>query len=1139
LDRCKSLFSVSIQAIVWLATGQVQRHFYDISWTVRCQWYVCPSGGQSIRIDLHLLLCYNEDTAIAGIGSRAACGCHPMHFCHAQRSGRNRLWCTDHGVGLGRAGRVIGAWIACFIIPLPPRDVSVNGPWSHHGAHLKRQLWRFTLCTWGASATRGPERGFGMSSDQSEVISRQDVLDGLFGGHDRAASTLLFAIESRAGHLVAQSRQAMERFLTEEMAEERELAFLEALALGRDPPVRPTIQDLERYAPQWASLVPENPRVQAAVAHLLGQEHVFAYQAVPGIRVALALDEKAVQQAYQRLYGQPLETIFVSRATLAERMRWAWAALARWLESLPPFWTTFALTLTETVGAGILALPIALADVGPLPGVMILAVLGLVNILTIAYMAESVARSGTIRYGRAFLGRVVTDFLGPLASLILLAGLTTECVLTLWPFYIGFSTTLADATRIVPAPAWAALLFLICLYLLRRETLNATIASALVIGAVNIGLILVLALLAFTRVQPANLWYVNLPFLHGRPFEPSILQLIFGVILLAYFGHVSVSNCARVVLRRDPSARALIWGAVAAQVVVMVIYCIWVLAVNGAIAPHALADRSGTALGPLAEELGPIVHVLGSVFVILGMGIGSLHSSLPLYNLVRERLPTKRWTVVLLPRRRGRLVLHSGRRGMSRSDASLRLGLTYLGLEILKPGRDEGQPRFRLDATVEGTTHHLEIAVPGTWDATALFDRLPALRRHGPRLALEILDASETYARLRISSPLRLTYEGDWYAAGLGIADLFALSDLQRQIVTWMVRGGVTGQETVSLAEVAAFTGQPAPMARTMLNTLKEQGYVQELEVDGEIRYGPYLVARRGRQLPEEIGQALEGGDALVRGGPETGFLRWVRGALLGRPGRFILSMAPVAMVFFLAEWLLLIGEESFTEPLSFLGVIVISLLGGMFPVLLLIASRRKGEIVPGVVYRFLGHPLITAGIYLLFLANLFVHGLVIWENPAERAVALGVGLLMIGATIFMARQGAFASRAVVELQEDQRERGQTVFTVTSGGQPAMADVRLGYVHGEQRVQASTGQIPSFSLLRHIQFRLPATRARELKTWAHRITPDGNSEGLPALLTVHSSGEEEEFDLKLSGGQAVVPIDGAACRLTLDLAGMQ
>ena len=988
-------------------------------------------------------------------------------------------------------------------------------------------------------------------SDELALFTRDELLSGLPARH---ASALLFAIESRTAHLVARSRWVMERFLTQEAAEERDLAFLEALALGREPPLRPTIQDLERYAPQWASLVPENPRVQAAVAHLLGHKYDLVYRATPGVRAALGLDGEAVRQAYQRMYHQPLEGVFATRTTPASRLRWAWAALAGWLESLPPFWTAFALTLTETVGAGILALPIAMANVGPLAGVAILIVMGLVNVLTIACMAEAVARSGIIRYGNAFLGRVVTDYLGRAGALVLSLGLVIECVLTLWPFYIGLSTTLANATH-VPAPVWVVPLFLIGLYCLRCETLRATIASALVIGAINIGLILILSLLALISLRPANLGYVNVPFRGGRPFDPSILQLVFGVTLLAYFGHLSVSNCARIVLRRDPSARALIWGAIAAQAVVMVIYCIWVLAVNGTIAPQALAGQPGTALVPLAAEIGPVVHVLGSVLVVLGMGMGTIHSSIPLFNLVRERLPTQRWRAVILPRRRGRLLLRSNRRGMASANGDLRLGLTYLGLEANPgpgPSRRNRRPQFRLDVQVDGATHRLEMAVTGSWQATALGDQWPALRQHNVRLALEILDASPEHVRLRVSSPLHLAYEGEWYATSPSMADVFALPDRQRQIVTWMARQGMVGQETVGLAEVATQIGQPEAAARSMLNALVEQGFIQELKVEGEIRYQPRLAARRGRQLPEGIWQALsEQGEVAAKGGLESGLLQRAREALLGKHGRFLLSVAPVTAVFLLAEWLLLTGVESFSEPLSFLGVIVISLLGGAFPVLLLIASRRKGEVVPGVVYRFLSHPLLTVGIYLLFLASLFLHGLVIWENPVQRALALAAGGLMVGVSIALVRRGAFAPRAVVELRAGQREpqlfpagsarapapgaqpAGQATFAVTVSGQPATAEVRLGYPDGERQVRAAAGEIPAFSALRYATFQLPATDARELKVWAHKVTPEGNSEGLPALLQAHCGDEKVEFDLKLSSGQVVLPLHGGACRLTI------
>src|SRR5437016_5425037 len=106
------------------------------------------------------------------------------------------------------------------------------------------------------------------------------------------------------------------------------------------------------------------------------------------------------------------------------------------------------------------------------------------------------------------------------------------------------------------------------------------------------------------------------------------------------------------------------------------------------------------------------------------------------------------------------------------------------------------------------------------------------------------------------------------------------------------------------------------------------------------------------------------------------------------RSHRLFLSASPLAAGFLLTEWLSAHGDQSFTGLLSFLGTILVSLFGGVFPVLLLAAGRRKGEFVPGFACRSLGSPPVLAVLYLTFLASLLVHGLVIWQSPAARAAA-------------------------------------------------------------------------------------------------------------------------------------------------------
>jgi amino acid permease len=565
------------------------------------------------------------------------------------------------------------------------------------------------------------------------------------------------------------------------------------------------------------------------------------------------------------------------RSSWRERRRWSQARFGQRLESLPPFWTVFALTLTEMVGAAILALPTAVAGVGPLVGVGLLVVLGLVNIVTIAALSEAFIRDGNVRYGHVYFGRLVANYLGGgtssritrallgLISLLLMA----DCVGSLLVYSIGVSTTLAAASG-VSALLWVVLLLGIVLYFLRRQTLDLTIASALMIGGINIGLLILLALLVLPHVSTAHLLSVNLASTGAGPFEPSVLGLIFGVIMAAYFGHFSTGTCARLVLSRDPSGRSLVLGNVAAMCVAIVLNCVWVIAVNGTLAPSVLVQESGTAIHLLASEVGPIVNVIGVLFVILGMGMGAIHAALALMYQMRE-----------------------------------------------------------------------------------------------------------------------------WLAAG-------------------------------------------------------------------SRRRSPFLA-----------------------------------------------GAVPVVAVFGLAAWLLT-AEASFAGPLGVLGVVAYSVLGGTLPALLLLASRRKGDFVPAVAWRVIGHPVVLIGVYALFLASFFVHGLVIWSDPFERLAALAVGTALLALTGVVIWRGALTPRVVVEVRI---EHDQLRVSVTDCGRAGAANIQLGR--------------------RAAVVELPATLARQLKVWTHQVTPTGDSDGLPARVEVVDAAGSRLLPADGRTGQTLGALSGVPYRVSI------
>src|SRR5688572_17436824 len=274
-----------------------------------------------------------------------------------------------------------------------------------------------------------------MGSEEPALFSRDELLGGMSGRH---ATTLLYALENRTAHLMAGAQQAVPVVLSERAARELEHAFLEALAQGRDLPVRPTIQELERHAHDWADLVPSDANVRAGVARLLGTKYVVPYREVPGLREALGLESESVQQAHERVFGTPLETIYAPQVHAGDRLRWAASGLVARLDALPAFWLAFVVTLI--IGAVNLALPIAVSGVGALPGIALIVVLGLVNMVTVAAMVEVVTRSGSIRLGGAFVGTVVADYLGGASSAILSAVLTAFSFGLLLIMYIGIST---------------------------------------------------------------------------------------------------------------------------------------------------------------------------------------------------------------------------------------------------------------------------------------------------------------------------------------------------------------------------------------------------------------------------------------------------------------------------------------------------------------------------------------------------------------------------------------------------------------------------------------------------------------------------------------------------------------------------
>jgi hypothetical protein len=538
----------------------------------------------------------------------------------------------------------------------------------------------------------------------------------------------------------------------------------------------------------------------------------------------------------------------------------------------------------------------------------------------------------------------------------------------------------------------------------------------------------------------------------------------------------------------------------------VVFYCLFVLAANGAVGADGFAGVTGTALGPLADVAGVGVDILGTAFVVLALGMISIIEAVSLFALAQERIPLLAPRVVVLPRRRARLVFRTRRN-------ELRAGLTYLG-----PGA--GAFRFAVDLERDGRLEHTEIST------SSRCDLLPADEPGRHRLTLEVIGADERRARVAVTTTLRTAYEGELDGAGLDLAEALSLSDAEAALAASLVRSG-----EASAAAAAGAVGKSEQETLAMLERLAARGVVEEQQTpDGPV-FSARMASRRARS--SSVWEALADEPTSVapasrpRPAPRER-VRDRRAVLLGRRGRFVLSVLPLVAAFVLGEWFVLTGAVSFTGLLSFLGLIVVSLLAGLLPVLLLVSSRRKGEYAPATRYRLLGHPVLLAAVYLLFLAALFAHGLVIWDDPAQRVGALAAGVAMLAVPAVLVRGGAFARRLTIELRDDQRS-GTAAFALLSGGRPVSGNVRLEYDEGERHPEGPSGEV-RIEALRRVVVEVQRDQASppdEVKVWVHRVTPEGESESLPARARVRIDGRVRAADLSLSRGEAIFPVDDA------------
>jgi hypothetical protein len=471
---------------------------------------------------------------------------------------------------------------------------------------------------------------------------------------------------------------------------------------------------------------------------------------------------------------------------------------------------------------------------------------------------------------------------------------TTMSLLAGW---IGLSVTAAEVTH-TPRGVWAAVILAGVVLMLTRGA-RLTLTTVAMVGVVATVLMILASLLALADAGPGDLGHADVP-LGGGPeaLDPTVGAAL-GVVLMQYIGSVYLLGIHRAAAPRDPGGRTLAAGAFVGTVGVTLIVGLWLIAASAAVPASELQATSGTAMGPLSDEVGPVMAAIGGLASLLLLGMNINRTSVAVHELVLERLP---------------------------------------------PPREAGAP-------------------PGTRS--------------------------------------------------------------------------------------------------------------------------------------------------------------------LSRPVRALLALVPVLLVFAVSEITLDLGDASFSSVLTISGVVTNFLVGAAFPVLMVLAARRRGELVPALVWRWIGAPLVAWAIVAGSIVALVAVGLFVWDDWGSRSAALAMAALGALTVSWVIRRRSFRRRCLVELIDDRRAGGAR-WALVAGGRPLAADVELAYAGGggDDPVHAPGGPVRRPDALRGLSVHAPdAAGARQLVVWGQRVNADGSPEPIAASaqvgaarVTVAADGEGESPPAPLPPG---------------------
>ncbi|AIF69782.1 amino acid permease [Palaeococcus pacificus DY20341] len=286
-----------------------------------------------------------------------------------------------------------------------------------------------------------------------------------------------------------------------------------------------------------------------------------------------------------------------------------------------------AILIGTQIGAGVLGLPYALKESGPLLGVAIVVITGLLTLLTAFFVLEVAAQSE----GET-LSKLAERHLGKAGGILMFLSISVLAYGALIAYIAGSGDIISSLFGV--SPKVSALLFWFLMSAVVFMGLKASGEAELMLNFLLLGALTLAIALVLPKVDSSNLSYAN----------TSAVTKGIGVAVFAYVSHMVVPEMLKGLKDVKKTTKAVMIG----YIVPMVFYAFFVLTFVGAFGlgtPELATSALERFYGSLGKILGLILPLAAICTSYIGIGLAQMDNIKEMFGISKS----KAWLLTVIP----------------------------------------------------------------------------------------------------------------------------------------------------------------------------------------------------------------------------------------------------------------------------------------------------------------------------------------------------------------------------------------------------------------------------------------------------------------------------------------------------------